>query len=180
MAHWSGIAFPVEKPLPFVIGRPSAGAAGIPASDPGIGFSSKCNAVGHHTVSSPLKGRGRAHPNVERRRTSIRPHRARSGPKKTRAEIGPRLNRPPVAGPELSSNSRIWWGHGVTNHADPQLPAAHLCGNPRHRRVPGSHQPCYLPDARSSRQGRPYGNLPLGDNFGRPKRPASGAPSRAP
>ena len=54
------VTFLVEKLLPFVICRPYALAADIPAGDPRIGSGSKCNAVGHHAVRfSPSLPRSR-------------------------------------------------------------------------------------------------------------------------
>jgi hypothetical protein len=72
MAYWSGIAFLVEDLLPFVIGRPSAVAAVIPAGDP-CGSGSKCNAVGHcafpfkSALSPSCKLRTPAHPDRRHR-----------------------------------------------------------------------------------------------------------------
>src|SRR6266852_3554520 len=78
VAYWSGIVFLVEELLPLVIGRPSAVATVIPASDARIGSGSKCNAIGHCALPSPQKGAVAFHAKFERWSLDIEPF----GPKK--------------------------------------------------------------------------------------------------
>jgi hypothetical protein len=56
VAHWSGIALPVEDLPPVVIGRPPTAATVVPAGEPCVGSGSKRNAVWHLALPfSPLE-----------------------------------------------------------------------------------------------------------------------------
>jgi hypothetical protein len=67
VAHWSGIALPVEDLPPVVIGRPPTAATVVPAGEPCVGSGSKRNAVWHCALPLfPLKGCRRIRANFER------------------------------------------------------------------------------------------------------------------